>query len=500
MAVEKIINIKVIDGDLDKLDGKLKDVKKGFDGVEQKASTTNSKVGKSFDNVGRSADNLKGGVKGIASELDNVSKAAKAGGAAMKSALISTGVGALVVALGFVVANWSKIKEFVNGVNLSIEEQLDLLKDKQDIVKQEVANVDKQLKLLELQGLTNEELQKQKIQLLKQEQALNGESIKLLESQVERLKATQFELGLWDKIVTAVKTVALGAESGAATAGDIFRERQQAIDEFILKLEKAKGQAIDLDIALFKAQNPDAGKGGKRDKAKDINTKGVRGFAQEVGDTESEANQALIENANAVNEQIFENEQVLQAKYTEAARLWAERRKQIAFEEAEYKRDILFAEADILEQFGGLLQQLGEDNKALAVAGIIAENIAGIAKVIINTVSANAKAVAASPLTAGQPWVTLNTVAAGIGIASSVAATAKAISALGGGGSATGGSVPQGQQAAPSFNVVGTSGTNQIAQGLAQRNEQPIQAFVVGSNVTTQQSLDRNIVETATIG
>ena len=52
---------------------------------------------------------------------------------------------------------------------------------------------------------------------------------------------------------------------------------------------------------------------------------------------------------------------------------------------------------------------------------------------------------------------------------------------------------------APSFNVVGQSGVNQLAQSLGQ-DQQPIQAFVVGSQVTTQQQLDNNIVETATLG
>ena len=72
----------------------------------------------------------------------------------------------------------------------------------------------------------------------------------------------------------------------------------------------------------------------------------------------------------------------------------------------------------------------------------------------------------------------------------------------GGGASTGGGSIG----AAPSpasvpnpanFNVVGDSGTNQLAESLGQ--QPPVQAYVVGSEVTTQQSLDRNKVETASI-
>lgn len=179
--------------------------------------------------------------------------------------------------------------------------------------------------------------------------------------------------------------------------------------------------------------------------------------------------------------------------------------EELAIEQAlaDAKLAIQNAQLDNVSSGIGLLKGLFEKNKAIQKGLLIAENAAGIAKTIINTVAANAKAVAASPLTGGQPWVTLNSVSAGIGIASSIAATVKGLSALGGGGNAGsssgapsgggGGSAP-----APQFNVVGNSGVNQIAQTLG--SQQPVQAYVVASNVTTQQSLDRNIVANASLG
>ena len=62
----------------------------------------------------------------------------------------------------------------------------------------------------------------------------------------------------------------------------------------------------------------------------------------------------------------------------------------------------------------------------------------------------------------------------------------------GGGGSAP--SIP----AAPQFNVVGNSGVNQLANTLGQ--QQPVQAFVVANQVTSQQALDRNIISNASLG
>lgn len=53
---------------------------------------------------------------------------------------------------------------------------------------------------------------------------------------------------------------------------------------------------------------------------------------------------------------------------------------------------------------------------------------------------------------------------------------------------------------APQFNVVGTSGINQIAQTINAKDSQPVKAFVVASDVTSQQSLDRNKVSSASLG
>ena len=83
-------------------------------------------------------------------------------------------------------------------------------------------------------------------------------------------------------------------------------------------------------------------------------------------------------------------------------------------------------------------------------------------------------------------------VAAGIANVKKITSIGPAVS--GGGGSAP--SVPQ----APSFNVVGASETNQLAQTIGEQEDKPVKAFVVSNDVTNAQALDRNIVEGASIG
>jgi hypothetical protein len=88
-------------------------------------------------------------------------------------------------------------------------------------------------------------------------------------------------------------------------------------------------------------------------------------------------------------------------------------------------------------------------------------------------------------------------------ISQAVGKSKSVASSIGGGGGA-GGSIQTPQiptsSAPPAFNVVGTSGSNQLAGAIASQQQQPVKAFVVSNDVTTAQELDRNIVSGATIG
>jgi hypothetical protein len=155
-----------------------------------------------------------------------------------------------------------------------------------------------------------------------------------------------------------------------------------------------------------------------------------------------------------------------------------------------------------------ILGGLGEKNKKLQKAALLANTALSIAQIIANTNVGAAKEVATKGVF-GLSTSAVLYAKMGISIASVLAATAKGLKGLGGGSAGGGGgaapsgggggSAPTGGGApAPQFNVVGNSGVNQIAQTLGA--QQPVQAYVVASNVTTQQSLDRNIVANASLG
>lgn len=179
----------------------------------------------------------------------------------------------------------------------------------------------------------------------------------------------------------------------------------------------------------------------------------------------------------------------------------ADKEIEIAQKAADAKLAIQNAQLDNVSKGIGLLQNLGIKNKAIQKGLLIADSAAGIAKIIINTQAGNAKTISQLGIPAATPFVLSNNIGAAISIASALAATAKGLSALGGG---SGGSAPSmggtGSGAAPSFNVVGQGGANQIAQSINNQNQSPIQAFVVAQNVTTAQGLNRAIINNASLG
>ena len=90
--------------------------------------------------------------------------------------------------------------------------------------------------------------------------------------------------------------------------------------------------------------------------------------------------------------------------------------------------------------------------------------------------------------------------AAGVAVASGIANVKNILSVKtpggGGGGSVPGGSTPP---PPPAFNLVGSGGgVEQIQDDLG--GEQPVKAFVVGSEVTNQQEIDNAQAESASLG
>ena len=57
-----------------------------------------------------------------------------------------------------------------------------------------------------------------------------------------------------------------------------------------------------------------------------------------------------------------------------------------------------------------------------------------------------------------------------------------------------------GSSSPPKFNIVGSSGTNQLADAIGSQEKKPVKAFVVAGDVSTAQEMDRNVISDASIG
>ena len=100
---------------------------------------------------------------------------------------------------------------------------------------------------------------------------------------------------------------------------------------------------------------------------------------------------------------------------------------------------------------------------------------------------------------ASKKRVLKNNIGSGIAIAKILATTIGSGQSSGGGSGGSGGS--DSQDRTFDFNLVGNTGTNQLAQGLvSQFGGSPVQAYVVASQITNAQELNAIIESDATIG
>jgi hypothetical protein len=189
---------------------------------------------------------------------------------------------------------------------------------------------------------------------------------------------------------------------------------------------------------------------------------------------------------------LIEDKLLSEEQRTKLQEEFSKARTEIDKREAQAKKQNLEVVGSALSMASDLLGETTGAGKALAVASTT-----------VSTYLAAQQAYA-SQLIPGDPSSPVRaSIAAGVAVAGGLMNVKKILSVKtpgGKGGSATApsGGGGGGATAAPSFNVVGNAGVNQIANTLGV--QQPIQAYVVANNVTTAQSLDRNIVQNASLG
>lgn len=105
----------------------------------------------------------------------------------LRTAIISTGIGALVVALGLLIANFDKLKEAINGVSKAQKDALDDQQKAVELADERLNSISEQENILKLQGkserkilnlkinATDQAIKERRIRLAMQREQLNAE-------------------------------------------------------------------------------------------------------------------------------------------------------------------------------------------------------------------------------------------------------------------------------------------------------------------------------------
>ena len=205
-------------------------------------------------------------------------------------------------------------------------------------------------------------------------------------------------------------------------------------------------------------------------------------------DVENIEKEMEIKNGQLENDKLtVEAKMQLEREYTDLDVELTEKRINIAQIEQDSKRKFLNDGVSLLNSASKLAKKGSAASKALAISSTTISTWDAAQQAYRSQMTATPD----SPIRAQIAWA--SAVAKGMLNVKNIIAEKKPS----GGSSGGGGGMPPVQP--PDFNIIGSTGTNQLADAIGGTTQQPIKAYVVSGEVTSAQELDRNIVESASI-
>jgi len=301
---------------------------------------------------------------------------------------------------------------------------------------------------------------------------------------------------------------------------------QQALYDMRVKYANDNSDLIKAEIDLLKFKNEEKKK--KLQEEREITALGIQSQIEELDRLNSRVEgdfaqdlerltqkRQLLADAEA-NE--LKNTELTELQKTEVRNKYAKERENITTQEVAIEKAAQDAKvalqmeyADLFASFGQLLGQIAGKNKAVAIAGLLIEKGAAVAKVVTQMMTVPAILPPGIPNPAYIPA----RIGGALSIASILASTATGIQQInqaaasagvsGGGGGSAGASTPPPSYAGaptsiPAPQVQASQGMNassQIAQTIGAA-QSPIRAYVVSQDVSSQQALDRRTNVAAT--
>ena len=462
----------------------------------------------------------------------------------IKAAIGSTGIGAIVIALGAIYYYWDDIKEVVSGVSEEQRKLTELSENQYEVEKKKSSELGNQDNILKLQGKSDKEILAIKIKQQKAEINKGLLAIKNLETERKlAIENAKYYKNIYTKLANVGVEVSLMGIRVLTRPIDLMIKTANAVSEklgfgkitdfnvedAINKVKKWGVESVGnllFDVNqteltdkinkyksdILKTQNDLAGNiinhntSDKKTTSSTTSTKSAEKSTTEKKDPLDAINPATgntykseLESMKAAQaaqtqaklDQLNLEDQINSQAY-EREKEWSDKKIELARLEAQAKEEMLYLYSDALS----LIADAVGENTAVGKA-------AAVASTIISTYSAAQKAYESQLSIPTIDAPIRASIAAGIAVAGGLLNVKKILAvktdktkgsqtASTGGVGGAGGNVPS-----PQFNVAGNAGVNQIASTLA--NKEPIKAYVVAKEVSTQQSLDRNIVKNATL-
>jgi enamine deaminase RidA (YjgF/YER057c/UK114 family) len=456
---------------------------------------------------------LTGATAGVATVTGGATTAMKL----FRLALISTGIGAIVVLVGALIANFDKLVEVGKSVtdffgitdskaekkaendkrrtNAELKNIERAKKARQRAYDEETGSIDRQIKLLEAQGKSTEALEKLQ---LKRSLTNQRELIKEARLNLQILRATNIG-GVNDEMIEETLTaIAEMKQAILNTETDINIARINNAKETKKEIEKIGLSDEELDSMLNESlkklsepivlPTPEF-----TDEPIDLSI--VDEATHEINNYWAELEDGALKSFEGyktlLHARMEEELRVTQATGAEAEAI---RKKYGDLEIArqnEINKTKLQLTADAFGAIGDLIQSFNAKDEATARKQFKVAKAFNLAAALTNTYLAVTSALATSKeLFPGQRFIE-----AGIAGTTGLAQVAKIASTqFGGGGGGGNPDVPNPSSIiAPNLNVVGNTGINQ----LATLQQQPVKAYVVSNDITSAQQFDMKVQQTS---
>jgi hypothetical protein len=343
------------------------------------------------------------------------------------------------------------------------------------------------------------------------------------ETRKKRLAERKKELEKLAKLTDKYKKEAENLED-TTNAQKVARQRERALAELdAVKLSATEKAEAKKKIEDLYDQKAIAAREADALKTKEQKDKEAAELAESLAlDKETEA-LSFEEQRTLINERralLLEDETLSEEQKAELMKQYADQESAIEEQKRASKQQTLDnaiaiagAESGVGKALLVAKQLLAAKEMVMDIKSTIQSAKSSVQKSSVKAAEAGADVAAGAGKTAsiGFPQnipMIIGYAAQAVGIISSIkAATSKAKSVAaqaGGGGGGGGGSISaptaNAGSAPPAFNIVGSSETNQLADAIGGQSQTPIQTYVVSNDVTSAQSMERNIIDGASIG